>query len=657
MPQIRTFAGMLVSPFNPQPWLRPRWTLCFLAWLLVLSPILRAQRPPLRWGTVSEMERDLARYGPDTTAAVVILYDYGVWTPQNFDEGKVALRHHRRYKVLRPEGVHVAEQAIDLPPGELLKGLQAQTITFENGKRQVHKLKLRLLPPLPLPDGGKRYTFTFPEVQPGAILEYTYLRQSQSWESLHPWFFQQPYPVLWSEVRLTGFEPYRYLTAARPVAHPPQGYQRWIAKYVPAWTEAPYRAGDAGRKVLHFNLYYPGEDEVSIPGITELSAQDMQRQWEQLSQNLDQDSRLYEDPDKLEAFQQLVNSLIRGATSEAEIANRLHAHLRDYLQWDGTYSARVSRSPSEIYYGRRAHSGEINMLLIQLLYQAGLDVHKVFVPTVGQGTPITEAAIRDQFDHLIAQVSVDGQWRLLDATAAHLPASLLPPASLNQLGWVIRPDTMGWIRLPHPTFDLTQATVQLQWPHPDSLVHADVNLTYQGYAAGRLRRDGLQAEALGTLLPPGMTLAEPADVRGRDSLGAPLTIGASLRGPSPAGDSAGGYAFGLGKMVTLPVPDLPPGPRTAPVYLETLSSWEAAISFFIPPGYQVARLPKSRRVTLPNQEAVFELRCEGGAGLVLWQVSGRIGYRHFPVAYYEALREWVQAVQETLAQPLVLMPD
>ncbi|RMG75308.1 MAG: DUF3857 domain-containing protein [Bacteroidetes bacterium] len=613
---------------------------------------LWAQRPPLRWGVVSETERELVRYQPDTLVAVVILYDYGVWTPQNFDEGKVALRHHRRYKVLRPEGVGIADQVLDLAPGESIKGLLAQTINYEGGKRRVHKLKLKFLPPQTRPDGGLRYVFRFPEVSVGSVVEYTYLLQTQAWEQLKPWFFQQTYPVLWSEVRLRGFEPYHYAVVGRPLDHPPLGFQRWVAKEVPPWPVEPLTAGPAdGRKQLRFQFFYPDESAQVLPGLAAMaSAEAMQRQWEMLGQNLEQDSRLYEDADKLAAFQTLVDRLIYGAATETEIVARLHAHVRDYLIWDSTYAATIARSPSEIYYARRAHSGEINMLLMQLLYQAGLSAHKVFVPTVGQGPPITEVAIRSQFDHIVVQVMADGHYLLVDATEPLLPATLLPPASLNQLGWVMRPDTMGWIRMPYPTYDLTRASLQLQWLHPDSLLRGELNLSFEGYAAWRARRASDD--------PPLETRLEMGNLRwqGGDSLSQPLAVSATLTGPSPSSEG-GGYILYPGQWVAPPLPELPSGRRYRPLYWESLRSWETNVSFFIPEGFRVVRLPESKRITLPGQDASFELRCEAGAGLVLWQAEGRIGRRRFPADHYATLLVWVQTVAELLAQPLVLVPE
>lgn len=635
------------------------WGLWTLLGLVMNPDALLAQRAPLRWKVVSEMERSLTRYGPDTTASVVILYDYGVWTPQNFDAGKVHLRHHRRFKVLRPAGTAIADQALEVAADEAIKGLQAQTINFVDGKRRLHKLHLKFLPPVILPDGRKRYEFTFPEVTTGSIVEYTYLLESSQWEGLHPWYFQQPWPVLWSEVRLRGFEPYRYLSAARPAAMEPLTYQQWVAKYVPPFRPEPYSAGpQAGRQRLHFVLYYPDENSLDLSGLGLPAASDLSRQWTICSQNLEEASRLYEDADKLEAFQALVNSLVRDIPTAREQALRLHAHVRDYLRWNGIFSAEVNRSPSEIYQSRQASSGEVNMLLIQLLYQAGLPVHKVFVPTVGQGKPLTEVPIRAQFNHLIAEVDLPEGPLLLDATSLLLPPDLLPPATLNQAGWRIRPDSAGWRPLPHPTHDLTRATIHMQWPHPDSQVQAEAVIVWQGYAAWR-QRQARQAgqDLLAPLRPEGYRFHGTPQRQGADSLPGPVRMAYELRQPPPPVQAAGARHFFPGQVVALPLPALPAGPRTQPVDLESLRSWEVTLSFLIPPGYRVAPLPQPQRITLPGQEAVFELRCEAGADLVLWQVSGRFGTRLLPAAYAGALQEWTAAVADRLAEPLILIPD
>ena len=60
-------------------------------------------------------------------------------------------------------------------------------------------------------DRWSKLIFTFPNVVPGAILEYEYTLASLDFENLDTWYFQREIPTLWSEMRFEVPEPYVYL--------------------------------------------------------------------------------------------------------------------------------------------------------------------------------------------------------------------------------------------------------------------------------------------------------------------------------------------------------------------------------------------------------------------------------------------------------------
>lgn len=134
-----------------------------------------------------------------------------------------------RIKIINKNGLDAATVNIFLSnwanDTERVEGLKAYTYNLKG--RRVVKTKLKssnviseiINPYL----GSKR--FTFPAVQDGSILEYSYTIESDISFNLKPWYFQSEYPCLWSEYKVSIPDVYKYLIK-------PQVYQSFFINKV-----------------------------------------------------------------------------------------------------------------------------------------------------------------------------------------------------------------------------------------------------------------------------------------------------------------------------------------------------------------------------------------------------------------------------------------
>lgn len=197
-----TSLTMPAVPLSARRFVRVPALAVFAALLGVLAALPASAQPRLRWGSVPDEHRD-ATAGTDSNAVAIVLADVG--RVSFTDDGKQVFEHHRRVKVL-------SANAFD--------DWGTVDIVYDNATDRLRELRAQTL--VPKPDGGyrrvevgrrdffnetlggkvKRSRFTFPALEPGAIVEYSYTIQSDDIYSIPSWTFQNEEPTLWSEFRV-----------------------------------------------------------------------------------------------------------------------------------------------------------------------------------------------------------------------------------------------------------------------------------------------------------------------------------------------------------------------------------------------------------------------------------------------------------------------
>src|SRR5690606_21783601 len=175
----------------------------------ILSTIeCSAQKPPIKFGNVSMEEIKMTRYEPDSSAAAVILADYGESEIQyNQNQGFVLLFNRvTRTKILTKDGYEHGNFEILLYNGdpeyrEKLSGLKVVTYNLVNGKIEETKASNDAIFQEAYNDEYDIVKVAAPKVKEGSVIEITYRIQSQYIINLQDWQFQSTIPVAWSEYR------------------------------------------------------------------------------------------------------------------------------------------------------------------------------------------------------------------------------------------------------------------------------------------------------------------------------------------------------------------------------------------------------------------------------------------------------------------------
>ncbi|WP_168797454.1 DUF3857 domain-containing protein [Neolewinella litorea] len=433
---------------------------------LLFSTLLLAQEyGDVKFGKITAEDLAAMPPGKDSAAAAYILYDrldlkfdylrdkgpttieefhtrVKLITPAAFDRANVSLRYNRDV-----EAISGLKAVIHLPDGERIKLSGKDFIRERDGDYNTLK-------------------FTFPQVTPGAVIEYTYTQRSENILIPTRFAFQRDVPVRWSEYTAFVPEYYKYVSLGIsgnyvvndvkttrkpwgpvfrkvPTAHERVAHQdiRWAMQDVPAFEYQPYtnNATDYLPRVrLQLqSVNYPGE-----------IAQPVFSNWKETVENLTDHrnfGRAYLNRSNYKQVWEAAEPAISAAEGVQARIDAAYRYVCGNLRWNGSTSIFGTDSPNQVLEKGEGNSADLNLALLALLHEAGIPAYPLLVSLRDQGSPVEIYPILTQFDHLLVYTEVEGQPYLLDANNAGRPPGLPREKALNHRGWVADPAHPRWV--------------------------------------------------------------------------------------------------------------------------------------------------------------------------------------------------------------------
>lgn len=610
-----------------------------------------SSKSSIRWGVVPQEDLQMERYKLDPDAIAVILGDQGLWTPENWDKGRVRLFRHVRIKILKEEGLTYAQREIRYRKGEKLGGFRAQTHTWDpNSKQsQTSKLSIKSLPPDSVEGEDIIRSFSFENVQVGSVIEYRYSLVAEAMEELKPWYFQSEIPTRWSEVQTRGFENYIHKSIPMGLEIPPTGRGLWRAKFISALPKESlsgnpmqYRSG------IRFYL-------------TEaLMKDDVKLRWTQLRERLQYNTFLDPEEKQLQALYKLSLSLTRNAITEEEKAASIHKHLQEYLKWNGKYELWVQKDPASLYKSRTGNGTELNMLLFYLLDMADLKPEQVFVSTKNHG-PASKFPLFDQYDHLICRVKAGETTLYLDLTEKLASYDLPSLQVLNGPSLLLKDSTTHLITL-NPYYK-SNSLWMVQVDLSESSLDMEVKESHSGYAA-LARRKQLAAKKRGILnlgdpLRP-MKQAAPITPRYEhiETPEFPLDIYYEESLNFQDFCEVKGDSMFISPLVcfeaSMPFKEKK---RILPIDLEFLRSYNFMVNFSLPEGYKVAKMPSSIKMSVASKSLGFTIQANEISGVIAIHSKFEVLKPQIYPEDYPALREFYQKMLDRESEKIVLVKE
>ncbi len=405
------------------------------------------------FGQLLSIDKTLEKYERDSLASAVYLYEYG----DNYFEVRdsriwLITKYHGKIKILSQGGVDQAN--IQIPyyrsdkTKERINDLKA--VTHSSGtmtwvrKEDVFDVDVS--------ENWSEKRFTFPKVDKGAILEYSYEIQSPFHFNLKGWEFQSDIPKLYSEynAKIPGNWVYnRTLIGEQkldvneanlkkhcfsvPGTSDPSDCEelKYVMKDIPAFEESE-------EFMLSANNYKSRlEFELSEYKMLRGGTRKYTKSWKDVDLEFRTDRDIGSQLRKKNFFEKNVdpNLLLEG--DPITRAKNIYAYVNDHFTWNEKYGIWHNNRVKNAFEERKGNVAEINIALINLLNASGIKTDMMLTATRKRGLPKKNHPVITDFNYIIAKAEIDGETYLLDATEKNMPFGMLPYRCLNYYGRVM----------------------------------------------------------------------------------------------------------------------------------------------------------------------------------------------------------------------------
>jgi hypothetical protein len=470
---------------------------------------VHGQTNGFRYGEIALRDLNMNVYPKDSTAAAVVLREFGEAYVDLNELNKVILEYHVVIKILKTDGLSQADYEIPLEKyngkEEILRSVRATSynltangiVPTELEQRNVYTDRVQ----------QNRYTlkkFAVPNVKVGSVIEIEYSLESPWLFNFRTWEFQSDIPKIKSEFWARYPANYEYNLTLR-------GFQKldshdskvlktcvgsdvmgltpsadcvqhmFTMSSIPAFKDEDYMTARSNFiSAIHFELSVVRHFDGQVKKFTqEWKDVDLElRRREDFGSQIRKARDVAGDEMKMVAL---------GVVDPVEKAKRIYSHIQASVLWNGKFGFITDEGVKKAYESKKGNIADINLLLVGALQAAELEAEPVLLSTRSHGLPIDIHPVLSSFNYVVAQLKIGTQTFLLDATERTLIFGMLPERCINGKGRVMPTKDSYWIDL-KPTHKHKEVCVVTLKLEKDGTITGSFQNSYSGYAAKDMRR-------------------------------------------------------------------------------------------------------------------------------------------------------------------------
>ena len=405
------------------------------------------------FGEPTQRELDLKLYPNDPEAAAVVLFEKGIVTVK---------LNTQRYLVLNKE-VHKKIKVLDAKKFADDATINILFYTPERGKEVISNISA-------LTHNGslKNYvnssnfytkdkyvnysemSFTFPNVQDGSILEYTYTIESP-YIHQYEWDFQEKYPKMYSEfvseipgnyeyrARLNGFLQFSFENSyIKNNCFSVDGYGdaadcvygEFVMRDVPTFNEEDYMLS---KKNYISRIQFDLKQSTSFTG----EKNNYTKTWKGVDKEFRFDNEMGRQLRFASFFRDKLPVQIFTISNTLEKAKAVYYYIQNNFTWNGEYEIYENIDVKKAYERGGGNIAEINLMLLNALEAADIEANLVLSATRNYGFPTLIYPTLTEYNYAMAYLKIEEQEYYLDATNKFTPFGILPFRALNKVARIM----------------------------------------------------------------------------------------------------------------------------------------------------------------------------------------------------------------------------
>ena len=299
---------------------------------------------------------------------------------------------------------------------------------------------------------------TFPEAKVGSVIEYKYKMERCTDQNIKSWYFQGKIPVRYSEYQINV--PLFYHFSAHPTTVDKIDVKEDVSDGAIATNEGTISTQIRKKNFIMHNLIgirdepfmgsikdYQQRIEFQLSQIDygNNNVVDLLTNWSDVIKELMKDNDFGK---QLEYAPTATQAAIDEAKRLPDAESRMkfiYNYVRKNMSWNDEESIYSFNGISTTFGKKIGSSGDINLLLVCLLNNAGVAASPVLLSTRENGLINKFYPFVSQFNTVMAYVKINQQYFILDATDKVSGYKLVPESIVNTQGFIVDGEKGRWI--------------------------------------------------------------------------------------------------------------------------------------------------------------------------------------------------------------------
>ncbi len=628
---------------------------------------------PTLWDSVSLIDLSMNRYNPDTSAEAVVLLDNGLLKISTIDQ-KCILSVLHRVKLLKKSSFEsYGNHTIPIRKYEKLISIRAHTINPDGSRTNISEFFDEKLN-----EFVNIKKFAFPKLQEGSIIEYEYVIESENLLELYPWYFQEVIPVRHSQLLVKIPPELDYIFLQKGERKLKQDIvcfnsilQGELKKVLYTYIDSFYRFQIDTVEAIKPEGYITTMNDYIISLKFQLNQirsfyenekpKKILSDWKSLAKDFLEDKSLglqISKKSKYNDIWNLVKPLMEKANSPDEKMRKCYEFISKTVDWiEDDFSIYANETLESAFKKKRANSGELNMMLIACLNEAGIKAFPMLISTRSHGQPYKEYPIRKQFNHLLCYVENGNEPLFLDAGNLNRPITCPRIPSLNGAGFVLDLDNPRWVNIVAP---LSSQTVLINCNlSADGILTGKISESHLGYSGIEERanlkgddKNDIIKRAWASIFPDFKT--NSVEILNKDSMHLPFKRNISFTIPDAANVSNDLIYLKPTLKTEFEINPFKQAKRNYPIDMPYPIRDNFVLNLKIPIGFDVETLPKGIKVNLPNNGGSFIYSCSFNENMIQLNVRVEIKQFHYTKEEYVQVKNFYDMIASKQAEQIVL---
>jgi hypothetical protein len=630
--------------------------------LLALASVLSAlgQKEVPSYGKIDRADLQMTTCDFDPEADACILIKTGETTMSlTGDQPLLQTVYRVRIKILKDKGTGYADikvRCYSVNRMEEVGNVSGETYNLDAGGNIIKsKLDHSNIFVKQIDKNFSETAFSLPDVKKGSIFEYKYTKISRYFTSIDPWYFQDVIPTRFCQFymdvpEIFDFTAHQVRSLPVDVKDESAGETRktYTMKNIPGLRDEPYMSAPRDYlQRLEFQLAgyrFPDEPYHSL-----------RSNWANLNEELLKSdyfgAQLHKNIPHTKALDQQLATIKDSAARMSAV----YDYVRQHMNWDGSEGIYSDDGVKTAWEKKSGGTSDINLILVNLLRDAGLKAYPLLVSTRDHGHVNTFYPLLAQFNETLAFVRIGDQGYTLNAADKFNPYRLIPYDVHYTQGYVVDGDTPGWVSLVNE--NQYKAVAILSGSMDDKgAVTGTARITNYDYSKNQ-RCKSLQGgmdkfkEAYFTKGNTNIRI-DSLTVEGQDNDSMPLQQG--LQFTSQLNRSGQYLFYSPNLFMGLEKNPFIAEQRFTDVDFGYTQSYMIVGSLEIPDGYQYETLPKNLKMIMQDTSIVLVRMMQAEGNRISFRISLDFKRPYYLRDEYADFREFYKKLYETLNEPIII---